>query len=97
VVHPDSGAKEKIIETISYCPTGALSYRTNGETFIYKRTDAKISIVKNGPYNVEGIALEHWPQPTNFSTTKYASCRCGHSRNKPFCDDSHAKTEWSDE
>ena len=70
-------------------------------------TDAKVVIVsKNGPYIVTGniplakmtIATnsdgdsEKWEQGQTFPIQeKYALCRCGQSKQKPFCDGTHAK------
>ncbi len=96
-IYPDNDEKRKIIETIKACPSGALSYSIEGKKSIDKRDRPKISIVKNGPYSVEGVSLETVSYPTNFSTTKYTLCRCGHSNNKPYCDYSHAQKNWSDE
>jgi len=96
-IYPDKDSNDKIIKTVNSCPSGALSYSIKGKVTIDKRTEIKISIVKNGPYVVEGVKLEGMPTPTNFSTTKYTLCRCGHSKNRPFCDYSHAENNWSDE
>ncbi|MBN2354082.1 MAG: CDGSH iron-sulfur domain-containing protein [Spirochaetales bacterium] len=64
----------------------------------------KIKIVKDGPYAVSGglplgtdvivsnqfgIGLR-WEQGEDFPHKEtYTLCRCGHSRNKPYCDNSH--------
>ncbi len=52
----------------------------------------KIKALKDGPYLVEGEGIwtlirEGQRQPLGKSSV--ALCRCGHSRNKPFCDGSH--------
>lgn len=96
-IAPDNAETEAIIETIKACPSGALSYILNVETVTDSRSGPKITVVKNGPYLIEGIRLESVPTPTNFSPTKYALCRCGHSKNRPYCDYSHAQKSWSDE
>jgi len=96
-IFPDADSNENIIKTISACPSGALSYTVDGKTTIDTRVKPKVSIIKNGPYNVEGIKLEGMPIPTNFSETKYTLCRCGYSKNKPYCDYSHAQNDWNDE
>lgn len=96
-IHPDNDTNEKIIETIKSCPSGALSYILENGTHIDSRDEAKISIVKNGPYNVQAIEHEFRPVPMNFSTTKYTLCRCGMSKNKPYCDYSHAENNWNDQ
>lgn len=66
----------------------------------------KITISKNGPYLVTGdvpLAIQtigtnakgestEWKQGKKFPVTEqYALCRCGDSKNKPFCDGTHAK------
>jgi len=70
-------------------------------------TKAKgVTVSKNGPYIVTGnIPLsrmtigtnsdggsEKWEQGQTFPIQrKYALCRCGQSKQKPFCDGNHAK------
>ena len=66
----------------------------------------KIKVTKNGPYIVSGKTplAEHkkeydvdgnprkWQEGKKFpSQESYALCRCGGSKNKPFCDGTHAK------
>lgn len=66
----------------------------------------KIIIDKNGPYIVSGdipLTVEiitnnkdgfswDWKQGKTFETkSEYYLCRCGNSKNKPFCDGTHAK------
>lgn len=67
-------------------------------------SDKKIIIQKDGPYRVVGnvplvrkeqIVSEHgepltWRKTENLETaSSYELCRCGQSKNPPFCDDSH--------
>ena len=67
---------------------------------------AKIKVTKNGPYLVSGkIPVQKqiiiadsegtataWQRSTKYSPQeKYALCRCGQSKNKPFCDGTHVK------
>ena len=71
-----------------------------------QKNAAKIKVTKNGPYLVSGkIPLQkqiiiadsegtvtEWQPSTKYSSQeKYALCRCGHSKNKPFCDGTHLK------
>lgn len=70
----------------------------------------RITIVSNGPYLVfgqpplmqqfitpdaEGVSWEYREGKT-YSTGQEptALCRCGRSKNKPYCDGAHGKAEW---
>ena len=69
-----------------------------------------ITIETNGPYMVYGhppLAQEFiipneegaswsFQKGTSYPTDKEptALCRCGHSKNKPYCDGSHLKADW---
>ena len=96
-IFPDGDNNENIINTINACPSGALSYTIDGKTYIDTRIKPKMSILKNGPYAVEAIALEGMQSPTHFCASKYTLYRCGYSKNKPYCDYSHAEHDWDDE
>ena len=69
----------------------------------------KIVVSKDGPYLVSGdvpLALQvitpnsdgmswEWKEGKKFDVKPgYALCRCGHSKNAPFCDGSHARVEF---
>jgi CDGSH-type Zn-finger protein len=55
----------------------------------------KIKINNNGSIRVEGefTIVDANDQPYNLNgRTTIGLCRCGHSKNKPFCDGSHRGT-----
>ncbi|MCC0029834.1 MAG: CDGSH iron-sulfur domain-containing protein [Brucellaceae bacterium] len=37
------------------------------------------------------------PLGDGASREKFVLCRCGHSKNKPFCDGSHVEAGWRDD
>jgi methylamine---glutamate N-methyltransferase subunit C len=95
-IFPDNDSVDKIIERVKGCPSGALAYSVGGEVIVDERVEETITIIKDGPYNVEGVALERESSPTHCSGSKYSLCRCGYSKNKPYCDYSHAENSWHD-
>ncbi len=95
-IFPDQGSLAEIEKTVCSCPSGALTYTVKGERFIDSRTQPKVSIVKNGPYIVESVPFEGAMDALHWSPTKYTLCRCGLSKNKPYCDYSHGEQGWSD-
>jgi len=89
-IDPAGGAVEAIIETIRRCPSGALSYTLDEAAGGDQQGNAAITVTKDGPYAVTGGAQlpgQSWAQ--GASKERYTLCRCGASRNKPFCDGSH--------
>jgi len=98
-IDADAASVEDIINTIKSCPSGALSYSINNtENQDDADLEPNIFIAKNGPYVVsagEGLLDTNWGE--GASKSKYTLCRCGASKNKPFCDGSHWGIEFSDD
>lgn len=97
-INPDSASVEDIISVIKKCPSGALSYSVDGEQQRDFDQELEIVITKNGPYNVMGgieIKIEDELQPP--TKDHYVLCRCGASKNKPYCDGSHSDANFIDE
>lgn len=90
-IDPDGADPEAVTRTVRACPSGALSYAIQGIAYTPDATEPGITVSKNGPYWVVGglrlVDEVTGQQPQ--SATHYALCRCGHSRNKPFCDGAH--------
>ncbi len=84
-IHPDEADPDRVIEIIHGCPSGALSYeRTDGKPEPVPPVNL-IAIRERGPYAVRAdVRLAG--APAGYRMTL---CRCGASKNKPFCDNSH--------
>ena len=98
-INPDRATTvNEIIEVVKKCPSGALSYNLDN---VHKRDfDRKpeIKISKNGPYDVVGnIELNVYRDLKPPSQEHYSLCRCGNSKNKPYCDGSHGKINFIDD
>lgn len=97
-IDPDSASPEKIKAVIKKCPSGALSYSVDGvEHRDYDRRPA-IHVTKDGPLFVVGKPeLPKVKRMVKVSEEHYALCRCGGSKNKPFCDGSHRDINFKDD
>lgn len=97
-IDPDAGAIEQIIETIRSCPSGALSYSVDGVNGEDAQREPSITVTKDGPYAVVGsipLLEQSWGQ--GAARERYTLCRCGGSKNKPFCDGTHWSIGFKDE
>jgi CDGSH-type Zn-finger protein len=92
-IDPDGADLEAIKKQVRECPSGALSYTMDGVEHDRYHHEAGIGIVKNGPYRVFGgielVEASAGRKPQ--SRDHYTLCRCGGSKNKPFCDGTHWK------
>jgi len=89
-IDPDGASVEEIIETIRQCPSGALSYSLGGQRYGEHGREVGIRVVKGGPLEVSGgIALDCQCGSRPACEEHYCLCRCGHTKNSPFCDGGH--------
>jgi CDGSH-type Zn-finger protein len=81
-----------VVEVAHACPSGAITYhRLDG---VHDETAPPVnlaSIREAGPYAFRG-QLEIEGEPVGYRATL---CRCGASKNKPFCDGSHHEVGFS--
>jgi uncharacterized Fe-S cluster protein YjdI len=88
-IKPENSETEKIVEQIKKCPSGALSLTMENE----KKTsmpETRIQVASKGPYLVKGKFLFVDDQGNEtLKEGNIALCRCGLSKNKPFCDGAH--------
>jgi len=96
-IDPAGAPPAATLETIRRCPSGALSYTVEGEAGPANSGPARITVTKDGPYAVIGdceLLDAHWAQ--GAPRDRYTLCRCGASKNKPFCDGSHFDAGFKD-
>lgn len=94
---PDLVQISNVTDVVERCPTGALSYqRKDGGEVESADEENFVQVVASGPLYVRGdleIAGGEGKPGVKF---RAALCRCGASKNKPFCDNSHEKAEFKD-
>ena len=91
----DAGAIEQIVRE---CPSGALGFVRDGKSYEGEDREPEIYVSHNASYYVRGgIGLQGEAMNSGASREHYALCRCGHSKNKPFCDGTHWYIDFQDE
>jgi len=95
-VLPDAADPDAVAEVVTRCPSGALQYqRHDGGRDEQPSATATVTPLRDGPLLVAGRIdvtredgiIEQLPRAT--------LCRCGLSKNKPFCDNSHLPGEFT--
>jgi CDGSH-type Zn-finger protein len=96
-INPDGASVREIVETIEKCPSGALSFKIGSMRYQDLDREPAITVAKDGPLKiVGGIELKDDMESKPESSEHYTLCRCGGSKNKPFCDGSHMDTGFKD-
>lgn len=94
---PDTSLQSEVREIVERCPSGALTYRDKGGTSEQAPAENTATVVYNGPLYLTGdLAIEGAPADMPGVRFRAALCRCGQSRNKPFCDNSHLQAGFQD-
>ena len=96
-IDPNGASTEEIIATVEQCPSGALSYSIEAVEYRDHARDPMVTITNDGPYAIAGgIELIGVTFGDGASKEHYTLCRCGASKNKPFCDGTHWQVEFRD-
>jgi uncharacterized Fe-S cluster protein YjdI/CDGSH-type Zn-finger protein len=87
---PDADDADAVAEVVRRCPSGALQYRRlDGEAQETPPDPAVVTPLRNGPLLVHGRIEVTRADGTTEVLPRATLCRCGLSKNKPFCDNSH--------
>ncbi len=85
-LHPDTIDAERLVAIAHECPSGAIRYRRKDGRPDETAPPVNLAAIREaGPYAVRGD-LRIDGAPSGYRATL---CRCGASKNKPFCDGSH--------
>jgi CDGSH-type Zn-finger protein/uncharacterized Fe-S cluster protein YjdI len=94
----DIGAAEpeEIAAAVERCPTGALRYeRVDGAPGEQPQRPTIVMPIEDGPLLLLGDLRVEQPDGTEIThEARLTLCRCGMSRNQPFCDNSHLRRGW---
>jgi CDGSH-type Zn-finger protein len=89
--NPDPAVRERMARMVELCPSGRLAWADSPDDPDHEPDyEPEIAVFRNGPLFVRGgvrvIGADGEPYEVR---NRQVLCRCGHSRNKPFCDGSH--------
>ena len=97
-IQPEKSDPDRVAEVVMRCPTGALRFeRRDGGAGEPVPHENVVAVAANGPLYVRGdIEITDSTGAVLLENTRVALCRCGESRNKPFCDNSHKQANFRD-
>jgi CDGSH-type Zn-finger protein/uncharacterized Fe-S cluster protein YjdI len=92
-INPDAMSTEALTEIAHVCVSGAIRYkRKDGQPDEAPPPVNLVSVREGGPYAIRAdIRLDGAPAVSHRLTL----CRCGASKNKPFCDGSHHEVNFA--
>jgi CDGSH-type Zn-finger protein/uncharacterized Fe-S cluster protein YjdI len=94
---PDLVSKEEVREIVERCPSGALSYTDKAGAPESPPPENSVMVVNDGPLYLTGdLDIEGAGEDMPGVRFRAALCRCGASKNKPFCDNSHIEVGFHD-
>ena len=98
-IKAENASIEELKAQIELCPSGALTYYMKGEQKADTSSTSltRVEVASGGPLLVYGeIEVTGTDGQVEMKKRTTAFCRCGASNNKPYCDGTHNKIDFSD-
>ncbi|MGH3089098.1 MAG: CDGSH iron-sulfur domain-containing protein [Rubrobacteraceae bacterium] len=102
-IQPKNAAPDTVSNVVMRCPTGALQFIRPDHSEEPTPEENKIILAEDGPLFIRGdVEIREFRGAENIDDwrallthgTRVALCRCGESKNKPFCDNSHVEANF---
>ena len=97
-IHAGESGADAVAGVVARCPTGALHFERHDGGAPEPVPDRNTVLVsRNGPTYLRGnLEVRTTEGEVLLRETRLALCRCGASRQKPFCDNSHREAGFRD-
>ena len=94
----DPEIRTRLQHMVELCPSGTLAWAPDDDADeVEPSFDPSVAISDDGPIWVRGGVPVVGPEGEVYETrNRQTLCRCGRSRNKPFCDGTHKATGFTD-
>jgi CDGSH-type Zn-finger protein len=91
-------AQDRLKRMVRRCPSGRLAYVVPPDDDpVEEVLSPEVRVIDNGPYWVVGGVAVEGADGTRYEVrNRITLCRCGRSRNKPFCDGSHIRARFKE-
>ncbi len=89
----DAAAAEEIAKVVQSCPSGALTFESTDVSLPAGASNIDVEIVEGGELRVQCDFEINAELQERQTPDRATLCRCGLSKNKPWCDGRHKKRE----
>ncbi len=98
-IRPDAAEADAVADAVLRCPTGALHFqRRDGGAEEVADAENTVMLAADGPIYLRGrVQVLDTAGTVLLEDTRVALCRCGASKSKPFCDNSHQGSGFQDD
>jgi CDGSH-type Zn-finger protein/uncharacterized Fe-S cluster protein YjdI len=96
-INADGAPADAISEIVGMCPSGALHFERKDGVTESVPAENVIRLWLNGPLEFHGDLDIEGSTVSIQNETRVTLCRCGASKNKPFCDNSHREVDFQAE
>ncbi len=96
---PNVADEENIQTIVARCPTGALAAKDESGAYLEETaaSENEVHVSNDGPLYLSGdLSVDGASDDMHSVARRAALCRCGASKNKPFCDNSHREVSFAD-
>jgi hypothetical protein len=89
----DPAVRARVQHMVSLCPSGRLAWASARDAAdVEPAYPPEVALVRDGPVWVRGGLTVESADGTAYEVrNRVTLCRCGGSRNKPFCDGTHGR------